>query len=61
MTVRGVGHSHPPAQLKGQEIAHQRLVSIIVDEGPFLRFGRSVENTLLLVELDAIGLLGEAA
>ena len=46
---------------QGQQVAHQRLVAIIVDECPLFGVGRSIEHVLLLFELDAPGLLGKIA
>ena len=55
---RRVAKTHATAYLEGQTVAQQGLVAIVVDERPLLGLGRRVERTLLLVELDAVGLLG---
>ena len=59
--VWGIRHPQALAQLEGQQIAHQGLIAIIIDKRPFLRLCRGIEHMLLLVELDAIGFLGEVA
>ncbi len=58
LAVGRVANAHASAYLEGQAVAQQGLVAVVVDERPLLGFGRSVERTLLFVELDAVGLLG---
>ena len=60
-SIRRIRHTHQPAQFKGEEVAHQGLVAIIVDERPFLGIGGSVEHVLRAFEFDAPGLLGEVS
>ena len=56
-----VGHTQQSAQLEGEEVTHQRLVAVVVDECPLPGVGRCIEHVLLAFELDAPGLLGEIA
>ena len=58
--VGRVGHSQAAAQLKGQKVAHERLVAIVVDECPLLGFCRGVKHLVLLIVLNAVWFLGEA-
>ena len=60
-SIRRIEHAQPPAQLKGQQIAHQGFVTIVVDKRPLLRLAWGIEHQLFLVELDAVRFLGEAA
>ncbi len=46
--------------IKSQEITHQRLVAVVIDERPFLGLGRGIKHMLLLFKLDTIGLLVES-
>ena len=54
-----VGHTHAAAKLESQQVAHQRLVAVVVYQGPLLGLCRCIEHVLLLVELDAPRLLRE--
>ena len=58
-TIGCIIHTHTSAEFKGHQVAHQRLVAIVIDERPFLRFGRRIEHILFLVKLNPIGFLGE--
>ena len=60
-SVGRVRHAHTAAQLKSNQIAHQRLVTVVVDERPLLSLPRSTGHQLFLVELDTVRLLGEIA
>ena len=58
-----VAHTHAACYLEGHEVAHQGFVVVVVDECPLLGLGRRahvgvLEDTMRLVELDAVGLLG---
>ena len=59
MTERSVAQANPSADLKGEDVPHEGLVSIVADEGPFLCRCRSTERTLLRVELESVRLLRE--
>ena len=54
-----VGHSHAAAEFVGQQVAHEGLVAVVVDEHPFLRLGGRIQHAVFLVVLDAVGFLGE--
>ena len=58
-TIGRIGHPQATTQFEGQQITHQRLVTVVIDERPFLGLGRCIEHVLLLIKLDAIGLLIE--
>ena len=59
--VRGIGHPQTLTQLKGQQVPHQGLVTVVVDERPFLGLSRGFEHVLFLIELDTVGLFRKTA
>ena len=55
----GIFESYTAADLEGQDVAQQRLVAVVINQCPLLRLGGCAEQFDLLVELKAIGFLGE--
>ena len=59
MAERRVWLSDSSADLEGEDVAHQGLVSVIADQRPLLCRCRRAERALLLVELKPVRLLLE--
>ena len=58
LAIRCVWHLHILTYTEGQHIAYQSLVTIVVDETPFLVLGRAIsQRTLFIIKLYAIRLL----
>ena len=56
-----IGHLKTTANLESEQISHQSLITIIIDQSPLLCLGRGIKHILFLVKLDTPWFLGESA
>ena len=60
-TIGRIVHTESSAEFEGQQVAHQRLVTVVIDQRPFLCLSRGIKHVLFGIELDSPRFLGEVA